>query len=325
MNDSIEFYISSIFGLCKKTKFPGTLASFTALLFSFLTYNFFNQAVYISLFFILLILGFWAINKIHKKNGTGDYQWIGIDEWVGIWFANLFLFKFNFSLTEVIIFSLVSFGIFRVIDIFKFIPPLYAINENRNQNAMAVLLDDIIAGLYTYLIMLFILGFYDLNFIYFSFLILVSPMIANMTPTLLGKKYWNTPISEPIFGKNKTWRGFLGAIIVGTLVFVMLVKINLIIFTGDLNMTIFVGFLFAFGAISGDLVKSFFKRKMNIKEGESWAPWDQIDYVLGAIILTYFIYQYSFDQIILLLVMGGAISALAHRIGYIVKINTAKQ
>ena len=33
-------------------------------------------------------------------------------------------------------------------------------------------------------------------------------MIANMTPVLLKTKYWNTPIDEKTFGKNKTWRGF---------------------------------------------------------------------------------------------------------------------
>jgi len=325
MIDSIALYLSSILGLCKKTKFPGTMASFASLFFSFLAYYFFNKTIYISLFFVFLVFGFWAIRKIHKKNGIGDYQWIGIDEWTGMWLANFFLFELNFNLTQAIIFSLISFIIFRMIDITKFIPPIRTINEDKNQNALAVILDDIVAGVYTYLIMLIILGIYDLRFFYSSFLILFTPMIANMTPTLIKMKYWNTPIGEKVLGKNKTWRGFLGAIIVGTLFYFILVRLNIIIFPVDLNLIIFVGFLFSFGAIGGDLIKSFFKRKIGILAGESWVPWDQIDYILGMIILTYFVYQYSFNQIILLLVMGGAISALAHRFGYIIKINSAKQ
>ena len=80
-----------------------------------------------------------------------------------------------------------------------------------------MLLDDIIAGLYTYFLMLFFLGIYDSKFLYTSFLILLPAMIANMTPVLLKMRYWKTPINENVFGKNKTWRGFWGAIVAGTL------------------------------------------------------------------------------------------------------------
>ena len=323
MTDSIAFYISSIFGLCKKTKFPGTLASFASLIFSFLAYYFFGKTVYVCLFFIFLVLSFWVIQKIHKKNGTGDYQYIGIDEWLGLWLANFFLFELNLGLFQAIIFSLISFAIFRLIDITKFIPPLKNINENQNQNVSAVLLDDVIAGFYTYFAMLVILGQYDLNFFYSSILILLPAMIANMTPVLLKIKYWNTPINESTFGKNKTWRGFLGAIITGILSFLVLVKFNIIIFPGDLSFIIFVGFLFGFGAIGGDLIKSFLKRKIGIPPGESWLPWDQIDYVLGMIILTYFIYQYTFSQIVFMLVLGGAISTLFHRFGHMARMTSA--
>lgn len=325
MIDSIAFHISSILGLCKKVKFPGTLASLVSLLFSFLSYYFLGKTFYIFLFFIFLILGFWTIQRIHKKNNIGDYQWIGIDEWIGMWLVNFFLFELNFNLTEAIIFSLISFVIFRIIDITKFIPPLDAINQHEKQDALAVLLDDIIAGLYTYFLMLFFLGIYDSKFLYTSFLILLPAMIANMTPVLFKMRYWKTPINENVFGKNKTWRGFWGAIVAGTLSYFLLTELNLVISPGNLGLIIFIGFLFSFGAISGDLIESFLKRKMNIIAGESWVPWDQIDYVLGAIILTYCIYQYTFNQIIFMLILGGTISALFHRFGYMIKVNSAKQ
>lgn len=325
MIDSIAFYISSILGLCKKTKFPGTVASFISLIFSFWVFYFLGKTIYVFLFFVFLIVGLWAIQKIHKKDGLGDYQWIGIDEWIGMWLANFFLFELNFTLTQAIIFSLISFVIFRLIDIIKFIPPLRIINNNTNQNATAVILDDFIGGIYTYFFMLIILGIYDLNFLYASFLILLPAMIANMAPTLLKINFLNIPIDEKVFGRNKTWRGFLGAIIIGTLSYFILIKIGLLNSAEDLSFIFLIGFLFSFGAISGDLIKSFFKRKIGIGPGESWAPWDQIDYVLGAIILTYFIYQYTFSQIIFLLILGGLISALSHRIGFCLKINGKKQ
>lgn len=328
LNDYFAFNISSILGLCKKTKFPGTMASFAGLILSFSFYYFFSKEAYLIFFLILLPLSFWAINKVHEKLGAEDYQWIGIDEFVGMWLVNFFLFEFNFNFTEAVIFSLISFLIFRIIDILKFIPPLSAINNNKNQRASAVILDDIVASFYTYFILLLILaslGFYNINFFYSSFLILLTPMIANMTPTLIKIKYWNTAINEKLFGKNKTWRGFLGAIIVGTLSFLALVKSGMIASIPDSASVFLVGFLFSFGAILGDLVKSLFKRKMGIRPGGSWLPFDQIDYVLGMIILTYPLYRYTLSQMVLFLVIGGALSAIAHRLGYLIKINSAKQ
>ena len=190
---------------------------------------------------------------------------------------------------------------------------------------MAVILDDIIGGFYTYFIMLLILGIYNLNYFYYSFFLLLPAMIANMTPVLLKMKYLNTPINENLFGKNKTWRGFIGAIIIGSLSYFLLVKLNFVNSANSFYLIVLVGFLFSLGAIGGDLIESFLKRKMNIKAGESWVPFDQIDYILGMIILTFYFYHYSFNQIIFLLILGGAISALAHRLGYVFKINKAKQ
>ncbi len=325
MNESLAVFISGIFGLCKRVKFPGTLASFVSLIFSFLSYYFLGRNVYVLLFFFFLILGFFAIRKVHEKNGLGDHQWIGVDEWIGMWLANFFLFELELNLTQAIIFSLISFMIFRIIDISKFVPPIKSINERENQNSSAVLLDDIIGGCYTYFIMLVILRIYDLNFFYSSLLILLPAMIANMTPVLLKTKYLTALINEKIFGKNKTWRGFLGAIIIGTLSFFVLIKLNIIPAPGSLSFILFIGFLFSFGAIGGDLVKSFFKRKAGIQAGESWSPWDQIDYVLGAIILTCFVYQYSFSQIIFMIILGGVTSVLFHRFGHMIKMTSAKQ
>jgi CDP-2,3-bis-(O-geranylgeranyl)-sn-glycerol synthase len=39
------------------------------------------------------------------------------------------------------------------------------------------------------------------------------------------------------------------------------------------------------GALFGDIVESFFKRRIGKERGESWYPFDQLDFVLGALIL----------------------------------------
>jgi CDP-2,3-bis-(O-geranylgeranyl)-sn-glycerol synthase len=42
------------------------------------------------------------------------------------------------------------------------------------------------------------------------------------------------------------------------------------------------GVLLSVGAITGDLIESFFKRRLSKEPGESLVPWDQIDHVVGA-------------------------------------------
>ena len=46
-----------------------------------------------------------------------------------------------------------------------------------------------------------------------------------------------------------------------------------------------------FGAITGDLIKSFFKRRLDFKPGARFFPWDQLDFVIGALIFVSFIFR----------------------------------
>ena len=325
MTNSLERNIASLWGLGEKTKFPGTLASFVCLIFSFLSYYFFDEKIHTILFFIFLILGYWAIHVIHKSNEPKDYSWIVIDEWIGMWLASFFLFESDFTLVAKIWVAIGVFVIFRIIDIIKFIPPINIIDKKKEQTAISVILDDIIAGCYSYAVLMIAFGFYNISFIYSSFLILLPAIIANMTPVLLGRiRKFSRPMNEEIFGKNKTWRGFLGGIFAGTLSYPLLLETNFIHVAQNANFIFLLGFLLSFGALTGDLVKSYFKRKIGKKEGEGWVPWDQIDYVLGAIIATYFIYDYSFKNIVLMLIIGGIMSALAHRFAYLIKIINTK-
>lgn len=127
-----------------------------------------------------------------------------------------------------------------------------------------------------------------------SSLYLVLPAyVANMAPVIWNKISQKTanPINEKLFGSHKTWRGFFGGYIGA---FIMLIiqmalaknhifndyaildyeKINLFLFA----------FLFGIGTPTGDLVKSFFKRKLGIKAGAPFPPFDQLDFIIGTLI-----------------------------------------
>jgi CDP-2,3-bis-(O-geranylgeranyl)-sn-glycerol synthase len=106
---------------------------------------------------------------------------------------------------------------------------------------------------------------------------------ANATPVLIGG---NLPIDlgknfldgKPIFGKNKTFRGFFAGLTVGTVVgFVESV------FFPEYHVAF--GFLISLGAMLGDLAGAFIKRRLGIAPGGLLPVVDQIDFIIGAIVL----------------------------------------
>jgi len=125
---------------------------------------------------------------------------------------------------------------------------------------------------------------------------------ANMSP-VLGKGILNklaVPVDfgktfrgKPIFGKNKTWRGlFLGAVVGVIVVYLQkLIGIGSLVNYNDLgiNTVLLIGLLLGLGAVIGDLVESFFKRQFGIKSGKPWVPFDQIDFIVGSVVLVLFV------------------------------------
>lgn len=112
---------------------------------------------------------------------------------------------------------------------------------------------------------------------------------ANMCPVLFSKvTILGKPISARLFGAHKTWRGFLfgyfGAFII-LLIQMLLAKQGLYFGGTYLDYTqinpFFYAFLFGIGALSGDLLKSFFKRRIGIESGRPWPIFDQVDFIIG--------------------------------------------
>ncbi len=120
-------------------------------------------------------------------------------------------------------------------------------------------------------------------------LYLIPLYIANATPILIHGK---TPLDfnkklfgKPIFGKGKTIIGAASGIIAGAAAGAV-ISIFIPSVLEVLPNYIFLAFILGLGAILGDLVKSFFKRRYGIKSGEKWAVADQLDFVAGGIVLS---------------------------------------
>lgn len=161
--------------------------------------------------------------------------------------------------------------------------------------------------------------------------------IANMTPVLANKipllNRWKTPLDfgksfrgKRIFGANKTWRGLVYGAIVGGVTGLVLYELFPVIidtFTPGLQMNLlslfFIGAALGAGALAGDAVESFFKRQGGVKPGESWFPFDQIDYIIGGLFFVWPFVQmtWRFAGIILLAYFG--LHLFVSYIGYLLK------
>ena len=154
--------------------------------------------------------------------------------------------------------------------------------------------------------------------------------IANMAPVLFKKlPLFNYPIWEKKLGKNKTWRGLLAAVICGGLVF-WLQKIAFlkgftswaIIDYADFSVTF--GLMMGLGAIVGDAVKSYYKRKAEIKPGSPWPVFDQIDFVIGGLAFAGFFYVPQGEVLLVLLVVSPFLHIIFNHLGYFLGIRKVR-
>jgi CDP-2,3-bis-(O-geranylgeranyl)-sn-glycerol synthase len=157
-----------------------------------------------------------------------------------------------------------------------------------------------------------------------------SPIYARRIPGLKRLGYpldFNKKFQgKLVFGKNKTWRGLILATAIG----IIIVSIQHFIFMHSswirtisnpidyqtINF-ILLGTLLGAGAILGDAIESFAKRRLDIKPGFSWFPYDQIDYIIGGCFLSLFIVRLSIQEYLLILGVWFLIHLVSSYIGYL--------
>ncbi len=153
---------------------------------------------------------------------------------------------------------------------------------------------------------------------------------ANMAPLLFKwVPFLDKPIHQKLFGAHKTWRGIVAAAIIGTLAFwlqqyLYTVGFQQFALIDYADFSVWLGFFLGLGAILGDLVKSYYKRKDKIAPGEPWIPFDQLDFVVGGIIGSFFIYVPAAEVVVTLLIVSPFLHIAATRVGYWLGIRKEK-
>jgi CDP-2,3-bis-(O-geranylgeranyl)-sn-glycerol synthase len=157
--------------------------------------------------------------------------------------------------------------------------------------------------------------------------------IANMAPVFFRNvQFLAYPVdfnirykARPLLGMNKTYRG----LVFGVVLAVAASYVQYLFYPNSLAIVDYsdwlpIGFLLGFGALSGDLVKSFFKRRLGIRPGERFIPWDQIDYSIGALVLVSFVYAPKASMALAIVVLGFFLHLIANHIGYYLGIKGEK-
>jgi CDP-2,3-bis-(O-geranylgeranyl)-sn-glycerol synthase len=144
---------------------------------------------------------------------------------------------------------------------------------------------------------------------------------ANATPVIaggggltmdFGKKFLD---GKPIFGKNKTFRGFLVGLVVGTGVGLSESTV--------LHYPITFGLLLSLGALCGDLGGAFLKRRLGIPPGNLLPIVDQVDFVVGALIFSLLLYpMLTWELALTILIITPPIHLLTNFAAYRLRLKS---
>ena len=158
-----KFFLS-LFGIGYLTNFPGTLASLVTCIVFYFLWVFFGIKTFLIPYITLLLLFFFvSIYLINKVFGNQDSKEIVVDEFIGqsipllFWyFVDLnkdgFFSSFDFVINyKFEIWVALSFFLFRFFDILKPFP--INLVDNNIKNGLGVMLDDVIAGIFSTIIL----------------------------------------------------------------------------------------------------------------------------------------------------------------------------
>jgi CDP-2,3-bis-(O-geranylgeranyl)-sn-glycerol synthase len=146
---------------------------------------------------------------------------------------------------------------------------------------------------------------------------------ANMAPPFVRYwKGWNPPIARRALGSHKTVLGVAAGVCAAVLVTLIQSRIA---WDGSLvAYDAWLGLRFGVGAKAGDSAKSFLKRRVGIPPGARWVPFDQLDFVVGALVLTASRASLSWLDVTLILAVTAAGHVLVNHLGYWLGIRDTK-
>ena len=147
-------FIASLGGIGLIPFAPGTFGSIFAWLVFVIMSHFVNMLIYtIAIVFIPI----WVCEKASVNLIQKDHKSIVIDELAGMWVALVPVIYFASNQFERIIYACLALVFFRVFDILKPFPISYF--DKKYKNGFGIVLDDIIAGIFSGILSVLIVVF----------------------------------------------------------------------------------------------------------------------------------------------------------------------
>jgi CDP-2,3-bis-(O-geranylgeranyl)-sn-glycerol synthase len=145
-----------------------------------------------------------------------------------------------------------------------------------------------------------------LKFIFPAYCANAVPVIAGGgQPMDFGRNFFD---GKPVFGKNKTFKGFFFGLAVG----VAVGMVEWVLFDYPFLFSV----LSPLGALLGDLAAAFLKRRLGIAPGGLLPIVDQVDFVVGAIIFSLPLAIIYWELAVAVLIITPPIHLLTNFVAY---------
>ena len=169
------------------------------------------------------------------------------------------------------------------------------------------------------------------------FYLMLPAYFANMAPVMVKRiNLFAFPIDfnkklnkNPVLGKNKTFRGLIFGVIFAVIASYLQFRLYYAGFFREISFFdyqgwLLFGFLMGFGALAGDLVKSFFKRRLGIGSGAKFVPFDQTDFVIGALVFIMPVFDLTLKIFIVSLLLSFVLHIIVNHVAFYLKIRNEK-
>ncbi|MCS7111865.1 MAG: CDP-2,3-bis-(O-geranylgeranyl)-sn-glycerol synthase [Ignisphaera sp.] len=169
----------------------------------------------------------------------------------------------------------------------------------------------------------------DLNTVLNPIWIILPAYIANGTPVVVAKILSLLGLSrhsidfgrrlfdgKRVFGDNKSWEGFFAGLLTGILTGYIQYTL-----AGD-EIYLYRGATLSFGALVGDLIGAFIKRRLGIEPGKPLPILDQLLFIITAIAIAQLLdyLKLSILERIYVLIVTLALHVVTNRIAYLLKL-----
>ena len=176
-----------------------------------------------------------------------------------LFLLSLFILMFVFN--EILIFSLIIFGVISILEFLN-------ISRKIFNHYLGLIISNLIFVIYIFIFCIFTVYFSNISYLKIIFFSLFLSCIASDIGGYVFGKICKGPKLTKI-SPNKTVSGSIGSFIFSCLTF----SISIFFFTNSLNyMILLVGLITSLGCQMGDLFFSFLKRKAKIKDTGNFFP-----------------------------------------------------